>query len=272
MIDKICTTADQAVADINSGFVVGIGGFVELVGIPSVLIKALGDRGLSDLTLIANDVGRGKDYFDQLRIEYDDRPDDDVDGSVPVPPGFYPPSYLVDLGQVSRVITSFASQMHLSSQGPLELAVKRGDVELELLGQGTLAERLRASRAGIPAFYTPVGVGTLTAVGKEVRDFDGVPHVLETALKPDVALIAATKADRFGNLSYRGTSRALNPVMAGSARLTIAEVDEVVEVGELTADEIITPGVYVDRVVDRRMSAEYVIPAGRSLSAVQGGY
>jgi 3-oxoacid CoA-transferase A subunit len=121
---------------------------------------------------------------------------------------------------------------------------------VELIGQGSLSERIRCARAGIAAFYTPVGVGTPTAEGKEIREFDGVPHVLETALKADFAIIRAHKADRYGNLVYRGAPT-FNATMAGAARVTIAEVDEIVPLGELEPEQIVTPGVYVQRVVLR---------------------
>ena len=124
---------------------------------------------------------------------------------------------------------------------------------MEVLGQGSIAERIRSARAGIPAFYTPVGVGTFVAEGKEVRNFDGVPHILETALRADFALIRAERADRFGNLIYRGP-RTFNETMAGAAEITIAEVDAIVPLGELAPDAIHTPGVYVQRVVVRPSS------------------
>lgn len=247
MINKVVATATEALSDVRDGAVVAVGGFAGPGGIPTTLIKALADRNLRDLTVISNDCGRGKEFFDRLRGDYDAH--DDVDGRLPVPPDFYPVGYLIDLGQVRKAITSFASQMRTSARGPLETLAEQGSVEIELVGQGTLAERLRAGRAGIAAFYTPVGAGTLTSVGKEVRDFDGVPHVLEHALRPDLAIIAAYQADRFGNLVYRGTARTINPVMAGSARVTVAEVEEIVPLGALDPERIVTPGPYVDRVV-----------------------
>ena len=131
-----------------------------------------------------------------------------------------------------------------------DIDLRRGEAEVEVQGQGSIAERIRCARAGIPAFYTPVGVGTFVAEGKELRDFDGVPHILETALRADFALIRAERADRYGNLIFRGP-RTFNETMAGAAEVTIAEVDEVVPLGELAPDAIHTPGVYVQRVVVR---------------------
>ena len=131
----------------------------------------------------------------------------------------------------------------------LEKLVFSGDLNLTLIPQGTMAERIRAGGAGIPAFYVPAGAGTIVAEGKEVREFDGKPHLMESALRADVSLIKAWKADRHGNLVYRETARNFNPVMATAAELTIAEVEELVEPGQLDADQIVTPGIYVDRIV-----------------------
>jgi 3-oxoacid CoA-transferase A subunit len=136
-------------------------------------------------------------------------------------------------------------------QTPFEKGVASGDLVLELVPQGTLAERIRAGRAGIPAFYTPTGPGTIAAEDKESREFDGRTCLLERAIYGDFSLIRAHKADRYGNLVYRGTSRTFNATMAGASRVTIAEVDEVVEVGELDPEAIVTPGLYVQRVVVR---------------------
>jgi 3-oxoacid CoA-transferase A subunit len=247
VINKVVGSAAEALHDVRDGAVVAVGGFAGPGGIPSALIKALADLGVKDLTVISNDCGRGKPFFDRLREEYDAH--DEVDGRLPVPDEFYPVGYLIDRGQVRKAITSFASQMRASAEGPLETRARAGTVEIELVGQGTLAERLRAARAGIAGFYTPVGAGTFTSVGKDVRYFDGVPHVLERALRPDLAIIAAHRADRFGNLVYRGTARTINPVMAGSAVLTVAQVDEIVPLGDLDPERIVTPGAYVDRVV-----------------------
>ena len=153
-------------------------------------------------------------------------------------------------GDLRKLITSFPVGNSRELLYPFEQVLRRGDAEVEVLGQGSIAERIRCARAGIPAFYTPVGAGTFVAESKEVRDFDGVPHLLETALRADFALIRAARADRFGNLIYRGP-RTFNETMAGAAEVTIAEVEEVVPLGELAPDAIHTPGVYVQRVVVR---------------------
>jgi 3-oxoacid CoA-transferase A subunit len=167
-----------------------------------------------------------------------------------IPPDWYDPGLLVNRGQVKKGILSFpAAPAHIHT--PFEKAVMDGNVELELIGQGSLSERMRAAKGGIAAFYTPVGVGTVVEEGKEVREFNGRKHLLEMALKGDFSLIRAHKADRYGNLVYRGSSRTFNATMAGASTVTIAEVDEVVEAGDLDPEHIVTPGIYVQRVVVR---------------------
>ncbi len=166
------------------------------------------------------------------------------------PTDFWDVGLLAELGRIRKGITSFSVGARHHLVYPFERRLAAGEVELELTGQGSLAERIRASRAGIAAFYTPVGPGTTVAEGKKVRDFDGVPHVLETALRADFALIRAHQADRYGNLTFRG-AHTLNATMAGAASVTIAEVDEIVALGDLTPDRIHTPGVYVQRLVRR---------------------
>jgi 3-oxoadipate CoA-transferase alpha subunit len=158
---------------------------------------------------------------------------------------------LVENGQVRKIVASFPVSASPSRPNAFELAYRQGKIELELVPQGTLAERIRAGGAGIPAFYTPTGAGTLVAQGKETRTIDGRAYVLEYALKADYAFIRAHKADRLGNLVYTGTSRNFNAVMATAARVTIAEVDEIVEPGGLDPDAVVTPGVYVHRIVQR---------------------
>jgi 3-oxoacid CoA-transferase A subunit len=246
MIDKRVPDAATAVADIPDGAIIHVGGFAEPNGTPYQLIKALADRKVRDLVLISLEAGCSTEFFDRIRHQPDDAP---AYARVPIADPFYPPSYLIEQGCVTRVITAWAAEMHHDRTSPLEAAVAAGTAEVELVTQGTLAERVRAARAGIAAFYCPVGIGTFTAEGRETRDFDGVPHVLETALPADFALIRAYRADRYGNLTYRGTARTINPVMAGAARVTIAQVDQVVEPGELDPESIVTPGVYVDRVL-----------------------
>ena len=160
-------------------------------------------------------------------------------------------SILVDNNQVKKVIASYPVSPRASVPNSFELAYQRGEVELEVVPQGTLAERLRAGGAGVAAFYTPTAVGTLLAEGKETRTIDGKEYVLETGLVADYCLIRAHKADTLGNLVYKGTSRNFNAVMAPAARVTVVEVDEIVEPGGLGPEEIVTPGVYIDRIVKR---------------------
>jgi 3-oxoadipate CoA-transferase alpha subunit len=246
MIDKRRSDAHEAVADIPDGAIVHVGGFAEPNGTPFHLIKALADRKVRDLVLVSIEAGCSTEYFDRLRHPPEDAP---AYAHVPIAAPFYPPSYLIEQGCVARVITAWATEMHHGRMSPLEAAVAAGTIEVELTTQGTLAERIRAAQAGISAFYCPVGIGTFTTEGKEIRDFDGVPHALETALRADFALIRAYRADRYGNLIYRGVARTINPVMAGAAHVTIAQVDHAVEAGELDPESIVTPGVFVDRVV-----------------------
>jgi 3-oxoacid CoA-transferase subunit A len=214
-MNKVCTNADDAVADIQDGATIMAGGF-GLCGIPENLIDALQRKGVRDLTVISNnagisDFGLGK---------------------------------LLHARQIRKLIGSYVGENKL-----LENQVLNNEIEMELNPQGTLAERIRAGGAGIPAFYTPTGVGTVVAEGKEIRDFDGHKHVLERALTADFALVKAWKGDRWGNLIYRKTARNFNPMMATAARVTIAEVEELVELGDLDPDSIITPGIYVSRIL-----------------------
>ena len=166
------------------------------------------------------------------------------------PPDFYDLGLIVERGQVKKGIIAFPAAIG-GIYTPFEKKVMSKEVELELVGQGTIAERIRAARAGIAAFYTPVGVDTFVGEGKEVREFDGRKYLLERALKADASLIRAHKADRYGNLVYKGSARTFNATMAGASKVTIAEVDEVVELGALDPEHIVTPGVYVQRVVVR---------------------
>lgn len=240
-INKRIATFDQAVADIPDGAVLHIGGFGGPAGWPSYLIAALARKGVRGLTVIGNNTGWGLGRGEQVRRHYAT--------VMAFPPDFYDAGLLVERGQVSKGILTFAGSSSVSLEFPFEKLLREGKVELELIGQGSLSERIRAARAGIAAFYTPVGPGTAVAEGKEVRDFDGVPHVLERALKADFALIRAHRADRLGNLVYRGTGRTINATMAGAASVTIAEVDDIVEAGGLDPEIIVTPGVYVQRLV-----------------------
>jgi 3-oxoadipate CoA-transferase, alpha subunit len=208
----------SAVADIPDGATVMFGGFAG-VGVPLGLMAALNAHGPQGLTVIANGTG-----------ERQGRPS------------------TVEARLVAKAIVSFPVSPW-SPGDAFQKGYEAGTIDLEIVPQGTLAERIRAGGAGVPAFYTPTGVGTSFADGKEVREIDGKLHVLELALKADFALIRAHRADTMGNLVYRHTGRNFNPLMAAAARITIAEVDEIVEAGQLDPELIVTPGIYVNRVV-----------------------
>ncbi|MEO6954138.1 MAG: CoA transferase subunit A [Polyangia bacterium] len=213
-MDKTFRDADAALHDLFDGATVLAGGF-GLCGIPENAIRAIHVRGSKNLTVVSNNCGtdhRGLGVLLQSR-------------------------------QIKKMISSYVGE-----NKEFERQFLDGSLEVELCPQGTLAERLRAGGAGIPAFYTPTGAGTKRAEGREMRDFDGRPHVLELALRGDFAIVKAWKGDRFGNLVYRKTSRNFNPVVATAGKVTIAEVEELVAVGELAADEIHTPGIYVNRI------------------------
>jgi len=242
MINKIVGSFDEAVADMTDNSTVLIAGFGGPGECPSYLIAAVARKGVKGLTIVGNTGGWGEQLLEVLRTR--------MAVILRMPPDWYDPGLLVERGQVKKGVLSFpAAPARILT--PFERGVLAGDVELELLGQGTLCERIRAAKGGIAAFYTPVGVGTVVEKGKEVREFNGRKYLLEHAISSDFALIRAYKADRYGNLIYRGTARTFNPVMAGASRVTVAEVDEVVELGELDPEAIVTPGVYVQRVVVR---------------------
>ncbi|HWO93154.1 MAG TPA: 3-oxoacid CoA-transferase subunit A [Dehalococcoidia bacterium] len=241
-INKVVPTFDEAVADAQDGSVIHIGGFGGPAECPSYLIAALARKQIRDLTITGNLAGWGVQMISLLRER--------MAMALPFPEDFFDPGLLVEQGCVRKGILAFPAAPG-RVELPFERALREGKVEVELLGQGTLAERIRAARAGIAAFYTPVGPGTIVAEGKEVRDFDGIPHLLERALPADFSIIRAHKADPRGNLVYRGTGRTLNATMAGAARVTIAEVDEVVALGDLDPECIATSGVYVQRIVVR---------------------
>ncbi|MEE9277352.1 MAG: 3-oxoacid CoA-transferase subunit A [Dehalococcoidia bacterium] len=241
-INKAVATFDEAVADIADGSLLHLGGFAGPGECPSYLIAALVRRGVKDLTVTGNLGGMGLTGLALMRER--------MRSLVEFPEDFYDLGVLIERGQVRKGILAFPAAPG-SMEWPFEQKLRAGEIELELLGQGSLAERIRCARAGLAGVYTPVGVGTVAAEGKEIREFNGVPHVLETALKADYSVIRAHKADRRGNLVYKGTGRTFNATMAGAANVTIAEVDEVVELGELDPECIVTPGLYVDRVVVR---------------------
>jgi 3-oxoacid CoA-transferase subunit A len=214
-MNKVIATSDAAVADIPDGATVMIGGF-GLCGIPENLIAALVRRGVKGLHTISNNMG--------------------IDG--------FGMGQMLEAGLIASHIGSYVGENKL-----LETRVLAGQLDLTLVPQGTLAERIRAGGAGIPGFYTPTGVGTVVAEGKEVREFKGRSYLLETALVADYALIKAWRGDRLGNLVYRKTARNFNPMMATAGKITIAEVEELVEPGELDPDHVITAGIYVTRIV-----------------------
>ena len=214
-MNKILPSAADAVADIPSGATIMLGGF-GICGIPENLISALVATGVTGLHTIANNVG--------------------VDG--------FGMGLMLEAGMIASHIGSYAGENKL-----LESLIVSGRLPVTLIPQGTLAERIRAGGAGIPAFYTPAGAGTVIAEGKEVREFNGRPHLLEHALHADFALIKAWRGDRMGNLVYRKTARNFNPVMATAATVTIAEVEQLVDPGTLDPDCIHTPGIYVHRII-----------------------
>jgi 3-oxoadipate CoA-transferase alpha subunit len=223
-INKIVASFDEAVADIEDGAVIMVGGFGTVVSMPSCLLEALDRKGVKNLTTVSNSSGFGADVWRMQGAKFPE----DMDISAPV------------------------SAMYVNN---FEKLLRAGKVDIEMVPQGTLAERVRAAKAGIGGFYVPVGIGTVVEEGKEKKVIDGRQYLLELPIKADFALIHAHKGDRWGNLVYRGTSRTFNPTMAGAARVTIAEVDEIVELGELDPEAIVTPGVYVDRVVARTKEA-----------------
>lgn len=214
-MNKVWPTADAAIEDIPDGSTVMLGGF-GLCGIPENLIEALVRKRVKHLHTIGNNMG--------------------VDG--------YGMGRMLEANMIDSHTGSYVGGNKL-----LEERVLSGKLDLRLVPQGTLAERIRAGGAGIPAFYTPAGVGTAVAEGKESREFDGKMYLLERWLRADFALIKARKGDRMGNLVYRKTARNFNPMMATAARITIAEVEELVEPGEIEPDQVITPGIYVQRIV-----------------------
>ena len=232
-MNKVVESADAAVADIPDGATVMLGGF-GLCGIPENLIKALVRRGVKNLRTISNNMG--------------------IDG--------FGMGRMLEAGMIAGHTGSYVGENKL-----LEEMVLKGKLDLTLVPQGTLAERIRAGGAGIPAFFTPAGAGTLVAEGKESREFEGKPYLLESWLRADFALVKAWKGDRHGNLVYRKTARNFNPMMATAAKVTIAEVEKLVEPGELDPDQIVTPGIYVKRILqgekyEKRIERRTVREAG----------
>src|ERR1700691_86511 len=211
---KVVANAEEAIQDVSDGASIMVGGF-GLCGNPENLIRALARKGVKNLTTISNNAG--------------------VDG--------FGIGLLLANGQIRRHIGTYVGENKL-----LEKMVLDGTVQLDFVPQGTFSERIRAGGAGIPAFFTPTGVGTMVAEGKEGREFDGRTYVMERCLKADFAFVRAWKGDRMGNLVYRKTARNFNPIMATAAKVTIAEVEQLVEAGELDGDLVHTPSVYVKRI------------------------
>jgi len=231
-INKIVASFDEAVADIQDGATIMVGGFGTVASTASLLLEAVARKGVKNLTTISNTTGFGSDVWKIMGHKFAE----DMD-------------ILVRNGRIKKAIAS--APVSTIYENNFEKLLRAGKVELEMVPQGTLAERVRAAKAGLGGVYIPVGTGTVVEEGKETKIIDGKKYILELALKADFALIKAHKADRWGNLVYRGSSRTFNETMAGAANVTIAEVDEIVELGELGAEVIVTPGVYVDRVVVR---------------------
>ncbi|MBN6188368.1 CoA transferase subunit A [Aneurinibacillus sp. BA2021] len=212
---SVCTSIEEALNGIQDGATIMVGGF-GLVGIPEKLILGLRDRGVKDLTIISNNCG-----VDDWGL-----------------------GLLLQNKQIKKMISSYVGE-----NKEFERQFLSGELEVELVPQGTLAERIRAGGAGIPAFYTPAGVGTPLAEGREVRTFNGKEYLLELGLVADFSLVKAWKGDTMGNLMYNKTARNFNPMMAAAGKVTIAEVEELVEPGTLNPDDIHTPSVYVQRII-----------------------
>ena len=226
MIDKIVPDVEAAVAGVRDGATVMVGGF-GMAGMPSALIDGLIAQGAKDLTIVAHNAGNGETGL----------------------------AALLKAGRVRKVICTFPRQ---SDSHHFDALYRAGKVELELVPQGNLAERIRAAGAGIGAFFTPTGFGTQLAEGKETRRIDGRDYVLEYPIKADFALVKALKADRWGNLVYRKTARNFGPIMASAAACAVIQVDEVVPLGDLDPESIVTPGIHVHRVVRVAHSAQGV--------------
>jgi len=257
MKNKVFETFREAVADIPDGATIMLHSFSGPGGIAENLISALKEHGAKDLTLIGCNLGQVSgtwvvEYVEERsrdRPELKDKLASRALSSRILGKGYITPRILIENRQVRKAITSWAGSSYVGIESPLERAVKAGEVELELVSQGTLAERIRAGGAGLGGFYSPVGVGTVYEDGKEKRNIQGRDYLFELPLKADFAFVRAHKADMLGNLVYRGSSRSYNPLMATAARITIAEVDEIVEPGDLDPEAVITPGIFVKRIV-----------------------
>jgi len=217
MIDKTVRTMAEAMAGIADGSIVLLGGFAT-IGEPRALLEGLIEQGAKELTIVANTAGRPNDGL----------------------------SRLIALGRVRKVMATFARR---SSSLAFHELYRDGKIEFELIPQGTLAEGLRAAGSGVPAYYTATAVGTPVAAGKEHREFDGRTYILERALAGDVGLVEAWQADRWGNLTFRAAGRNFNPLVAMAAKLTIVQAQQMVRLGELHPDQVVTSGIFVNRVL-----------------------
>lgn len=231
-MNKLVANADEAIRDIQDGATIMVGGF-GLCGIPENLIKALARKGIKNLTIISNNAG-----VDDFGL-----------------------GVLLQNRQVKKCISTYVGENKL-----FEELVLKGELELDLVPQGTFAERIRAGGAGIPAFFTPTGYGTIIADGKETREFDGKMYVMERALQADFSLITAWKGDKWGNLVFRKTARNFNPMIGTAGKVCIAEVEHLVEVGELAPDDVHLPSIYVKRIFqgpsyEKRIERRTVRPA-----------
>ena len=232
-VNKVFRSCEEAVADVFDGATIMVGGFGSYGGLPISLILALSRQGAKDLTVIANMGGVGFELSKRIK-----------------PDGYQDLGVLFENGQVKKFIGSVPALGGMPPDSPLEKSYNDGRVDIEVVPQGTLAERIRCGSGGLGGFYTPVGAGTVVAEGKEKKVINGKEYILEMPLTADFALIKAHKADTLGNLVYRRTARCFNPVMATAAATTIVEVDELVEIGQLDPEVVVTPHVYVHRIVE----------------------
>ena len=230
---KVFSSCDEALADVFDGAAIMIGGFGSWGGLPINLITGLAKQGAGELTVISNQGGVGFELSDKIK-----------------PGGYQDIGALYEKGQVKKFIGSVPALGGMPPTSPIEVAHREGKVEIEMVPQGTLAERIRAGAGGLGGFYTQTGVGTPMENGKEKKVINGKEYMFELPLTADFALIKAHKADTLGNLAYRGTARCFNPVMAMAADTTIVEVDEIVQPGELDPEIIVTPHPFVSRIVE----------------------
>jgi len=232
-MNKVFSNCDEALADVFDDATIMIGGFGSFGGLPINLIEALARQGASNLNIIANMGGVGFELSHRIK-----------------PGGYQDIGILFENNQVKKFIGSVPALGGMPPTSPIEKLYNEGQVEIEIVPQGTLAERIRCGAGGLGGFYTPVGIGTIIEKGKEKKVIGGKEYILELPLTADFALIQAHKADSLGNLVYRGTARCFNPIMATAARTTIVQVDKLVTPGQIDPEVVITPHVYVNRIVE----------------------